>query len=144
MREAGSSQHRRRAVNANNRAWELIESPSLTAAEIPLLICTATAAQWHWRRAEPDPHSVRHLRAMHLLVFALARAGRSSDAAALAGGLAAEQSRATTGLTPFDRAMTLACQACAADATARGALPAALETLDADERRVITALLAPR
>lgn len=142
MGQSEASLHRRRAIGANNRAWELIESKSLSAAEYPTLICSAVAAQWHWQRADADPHSVRHLRAMHLLVFAMARIGRCCEAAEVAGGLAAAQALVTVGLTPFDRAMTLASQACSAGTPPGSALQAAIGSLDADERRVITALLA--
>lgn len=60
------------AVACNNRAWELVERPVRTPAELHEMLHTAHAAAWHWSRVGTDLNAAR---AHMLLGFAHALAG---------------------------------------------------------------------
>jgi len=51
--------HRRFAVEANNRAWRLSESPTRTAADDAEMLNAAHAAALHWSKVGTDLHAAR-------------------------------------------------------------------------------------
>ena len=70
--------HRRFAVEANNRAWALIEKPELTVADRDELLHTSYSSMYHWRQVGTDRN---HALASLLLAFAHARLGHGDLAA---------------------------------------------------------------
>lgn len=64
MAEANNDQdvatwHRRFAVDANNRAWQLSEAATRSGAEDQAMLEAAHAAAYHWRKIGTDVHVAR-------------------------------------------------------------------------------------
>ncbi len=157
--------HRYWAIEANNRAWELVESASLPPELKRDLIAIAWSAYWHWEEhlqslAAPQRAAApNRLRALHLLCCAVARHDlplrtgattlRSGATAVpslgeLAESAAAEQARLMTvapaALTRLDLAMTSLCAVLSGDEGADG-FKDQLAGLDGDERTLVQTLL---
>ncbi|MDA1106192.1 MAG: hypothetical protein O2855_06325 [Planctomycetota bacterium] len=66
-------------MKANNRAWELVESQTLSAEQAQELLAASWTAHWHWSNhldeldAETRCTASNRLRALHLLCCAAAR-----------------------------------------------------------------------
>ena len=135
------------AVEFNNEAWSIVESPSASPEQIERLLHLAHAACLHWSAAGD---SLNRQRAHGLLAHAYAAAGRgelSVEYAKQARRLSEEHGDKQTA---FDRAEVCATMAIAlraagrlsdADAWRAKALAAASE-LEPDDRAVIERLLA--
>jgi hypothetical protein len=134
------------AMEFNNEAWNIVESPRRSPEQIERLLHLAHAACLHWSAAGD---SLNRQRALDLLTHAYAAAGRgelSVEYAEQARRLSEEHSDKQT---PFDRA-----EACATMAIAHGAAGrlsdadawrakalAAATGLEPDDRIVIERLL---
>jgi hypothetical protein len=59
LSEEQSARHRRFAVEANNRAWALSESPELSADEERELLFAAYAAAHHWSKVGTEENFAR-------------------------------------------------------------------------------------
>ena len=99
--------HRWFAVEANNRAWDLVEAPSRSPEEVREMLHAAHAAAFHW---SPVGTPLNTLRAECLLATAYAVAGQASPAVAHAG-YCLELGEQVTDQTPLDRATALGCAA---------------------------------
>jgi hypothetical protein len=134
------------AVEFNNEAWSIVETPRPSAEQIERLLHLAHAACLHWSAAGD---SLNRQRALGLLAHAYAAAGRgelSVEYAEQARRLSEEHGDKQT---PFDRAKACATMAVALRAAGRSsdAEPwrakalAAVRELDPDDRTVIEGLL---
>jgi hypothetical protein len=134
------------AVEFNNEAWSIVETPRPSAEQIERLLHLAHGACLHWSAAGD---SLNRQRALGLLAHAYAAAGRGE----LSLGYAEQARRLSEEhgdkQTPFDRAEACATMAIAlgaagslsdADAWRAKALDAATE-LEPDDRAVIERLL---
>jgi hypothetical protein len=93
--------HRWFAVEFNNRAWDLVESPSRSPEETSQMISAAHAACLHWR-AVGGP--INELRGQYLLATAYAAAGLELPAVRHAERCLAMSEQLEDEQTPFDRA----------------------------------------
>jgi hypothetical protein len=138
------SAHRWFAVEFNNLAWSLIESPARTVDETETLIHAAHASVHHWIQIGTLTHAMRGL---CLLSTAYVAARDAPAALKYARRCVTLLEQGPPGHTDFDRATALGCLAhalaLANDPSASSALAEAqraADALDADDRAVFEQL----
>lgn len=137
--------HRWFAVELNNLAWDLVESPSRTDGETDRMLHAAHGACHHWLEVGSAVH---HLRAVCLLATAYGAAGRVEGARHYAQRCVAMLDRVGDEATAFDAACAHGCAASAhalagerdAAAGAYGLAVEAASRLGEDDRRVFESL----
>ncbi len=102
--------HRWFAVECNNEAWDLLESPSRTPDEVERMLHLAHASWFHWH-AVGTP--LNQLRAECLLSTAYGKAGIADGALRHAERCLALSHSVGDMQTAFDRATALGCAAAA-------------------------------
>ena len=137
--------HRWFAVEFNNQAWNLIESPSRTPRQTEQMLHAAHGAYLHWL-AIGQP--INELRALCLLSTVYSAAQNAAEAARYARLCVALVEQNPDGLTPFDQATAYGAAAIANQRS--GDLPAAEDyrkqamrfaaELPADDREVFEKL----
>jgi hypothetical protein len=134
------------AIELNNRAWELIESPARTAEEADEMVTAAHAARFHWTQCGT---LLNKLRAESLVSTAYLAAGHADLSLKHARTCLALCNQAGTEATPFDLACAHGGYACAlvklgANEEAKSAYACALEHAErfehADDREVFDRL----
>jgi len=110
--------HRWFAVELNNQAWDLLEKPDRTPAEIERMIHAAHAACFHWLQVGD---LLNHLRAQCLLATVYARTGLGEAAVRHAEKCLALSAEAGDTQTAFDRATAHGCAAAAYRANGQSA-----------------------
>ncbi len=98
--------HRRFAVELNNLAWDLLETPNRTPADDERMIHAAHAACFHWLEVGGP---LNHLRAECLLATAYASVGLGEAALRHAERCMALSNEAGDTQTTFDRATAHGC-----------------------------------
>jgi len=140
--------HRRFGAEFNNRAWDLIDQPSLTAEEAEELLHLAHASLLHWRQVG---RPINLLRGYCLLSHACLSAHLPALAMTFAQRCVALSEQEVAGQTDFDRAVASDCmaQACLANGNAtlagqfrRSALEYAGKLADPADRSVFDRLQA--
>ncbi len=142
--------HRYWAVEANNRAWSLVEAVDFDARQAADAHAAAWCALWHWNEhissldVAAQARAPQRLRALQLVCCVAARRN-DRTVTSLADRVQQEQARLTaTGadaLTAFDRAMTSLCVALARPcARPFGACVTVDDQLEVAERELISLL----
>ena len=108
--------HRWFAIELNNRAWELIESPARTADETAEMLSTAHASRYHWQQVGT---LLNHLRGDALVATAYLAANKPELALSFAQRSLVLCEQPGAEATPFDRACALGAVACALFAMAQ-------------------------
>ncbi len=104
--------HRWFAVEFNNQAWELVESPARTADDTERMLSLSHAARVHWQSAGD---ALNHQRAECLLATAYVAAGMPEPAQRHASRCLEWVATNEGTQSPFDRAAAYGCAARAAD-----------------------------
>jgi hypothetical protein len=102
--------HRWFAVELNNLAWNLVEAPQRSSAEVEQMIHAAHGACYHWLQVGDV---LNHLRAQCLLSTAYTTAGYGEAAIRHAEKCLTLSTEAADQQTPFDRATAHGCAAAA-------------------------------
>ncbi|MBI5758294.1 MAG: hypothetical protein HZA46_07240 [Planctomycetales bacterium] len=141
--------HRWFAVELNNVAWDLVETPARSPDEVERMIHAAHAACHHWLQVGLP---LNHQRALCLLATAYVVAGRIEPAVHYAAHCLALSDRNGETQSAFDRATAFGCSSVAAEAAGahdraevfyEQALDAATKFEDADDRNVFARLYPP-
>jgi hypothetical protein len=141
--------HRWFAIELNNRAWELIESPARTAEETEEMLTAAHASRYHWGQCGT---LLNKLRAESVVAAAYLAAGRPELSLGFARNGLALCDQVGEEATPFDLACAHGATACALAqlgqaAEASAAYAASLEYAQhfehADDRDVFSRLYPP-
>jgi tetratricopeptide (TPR) repeat protein len=135
------------AVEFNNEAWNIIESPEKSPDQMERLVHLAHAACLHWSAVGDSLHRQR---ALDLLAHAYAAAGRGEQAVDYAEQARRLSEQHGDKQTPFDRAEACATMAVALAAAGRrtdaepwrSKATEASKDLDADDRSVINRILS--
>lgn len=93
--------HRWFAIELNNRAWDLIESPARTVDEVAEMLSVAHGSRYHWEHAGT---TLNHLRAELLVAAAYLAAAKPDLSLAYAQRALVMGEQPNSGATPFDRA----------------------------------------
>lgn len=133
------------AIRLNNRAWDLIEQPTLGLRETDEMLDTAHAARELWAIATGSRSNIESLRAHHAVTCAHYRAGHREEALHAARLAEVEERSLPLGITQFDRVMTLVSLHLAAmlsfGAPLNEPLMEMVEQLGLEERMILSRIL---
>lgn len=103
--------HRWFAIECNNAAWDLVEAANRTPDDVTRMIDLAHAARWHWSQVGTE---LNQQRAAVLLATAYIKAADVTCAVRWTSVCGVVTAAAPTGITAFDQAAHLGCEAATA------------------------------